>query len=358
MTTAPTTEKTEKKQTAAEALLFGHAADLEKMRSFQQQKMAINRIVIPEFDSRAAAGDLDEAFVDSLRPGLWQPIVLVPIMGTDKYMVVAGRRRLRGYIALKRTEIPYVMPDGITLKDVTDQAGLQIALQNITVAENAFRKGLNDWDIACTMLAQKRSGLRQDKIAEMWGRKPPYVSQKLSLFDLAKPVQELVQKFANDPGTFSKARKLLEVTDPDVQVTIAADAFNPEKEYQVRDVEALVERFKAAYELEQQKQKEREAAAKAGPAKKESGAKEEAADTSDKGAKGAAKQEKDPYAEAKLISISVARQFMKDHAAKVKKMQAADGQDPVKLAYEKGKQDGMELMCGVKDLPKVYTDKK
>lgn len=352
-------EKTDAKKTDAikevAGPIFGHLVNIEALRSFVQPKMALSRIVVPDFDSRAGEEELPQDFLDSLQPGLWQPIVLVPIAGSDKFMVIAGRRRLRGYAKLGRTEIPYTMPEGIVLKDAKDQAGLQAALQLVTVAENKFRKDLNHWDMAVTMQKQKEAGVPQEQIASMWGVKPPFVSQHLSLFKLQPAVQELCRKHANDPGMFSKARRMGEVDEPEVQVQIAKDAFDAKHNFEVRDVDVIVDRFKAnkAALLEKEAERKKKAAEDAAAAKKNGGA----ADKKDEKKEEPKKEEKDPYGEAKAIPLTIARQLLADHAAKVKKMLAAPNTNKETLAFEKGVQKGLEMSFAISTLPKAYAEK-
>lgn len=378
MTQTEKTEKTEKKSkqddiitapaAAAESVktagpIFGHAVDIAALLSYTQPKMAISRIIMPDFDSRAGEEELPQDFIDSLQDGLWQPIILVPILGSDKFMVVGGRRRLRGYIKLGRKEIAFTVPEGLVMQNAKDQAGFQLALQKITVSENKFRKDLNHWDTAVTFLKQKQAGVPQESIASMWGVKAPYVSQHLALFTKLQPAsQELCRKHANDPGMFSKARKLCEIDEPEVQVQIAKDAFDPKNNFDVAAVDQLVERYKVNKASLLEKEEARKKAAAEAAANKGKGDDKKAEGGKAEGGKAEGKKEeeekKSPFAEAKPISVGIGRKLLEDHAARVKKLVSAPNTDKEKLAFEKGVQKGLEMAFGVTKLPAVYNNDK
>jgi len=364
------TEKTEKKAKTDDIIaapqgdtvkeagpIFGHAVNIDALLAFKQPKMAINRIVVPDFDSRAGEEELPQDFIDSLVDGLWQPIVLVPIADSDKFMVVAGRRRLRGYIKLGRKEIAYTMPEGLVMKDAKDQAAYQLALQKIAVAENKFRKELNHWDTAVTFLKQKQAGVPQETIASMWGVKAPYVSQHLALFSKLQPAaQELCRKHANEPGMFSKARRICEVDEPEVQIQIAKDAFDPKNNFEVKDVDLLVDRFKAGKEALLEKEAARKKAAAEAAANKGKG--EDKGEDKKSDEKKEDEKKPSPFAEAKPISVAIGRKLLEDHAARVKKLVGTPNFDKEKLAYEKGVQKGLEMAFSVAEIPKAYSKEK
>jgi ParB/RepB/Spo0J family partition protein len=334
--------------------LFGHVIDMAALLSFKREMMPVSRLVFPDFDSRGSdEAALPEDFVESVRAGIIEPVVICPIAGTDRFMIIDGRRRVRGAIECGMTEVPYTMPPvTATIADGNNQDAFQRLMAAATIHANKHRKGLNDWDVAVTMKRLVDDGMPQKDVAAQWGVAPPYVSQHISLFKLDPAVQELLKKHANSQGAFSKARKLLEVTNPTVQREIAKDAFDVAKAFEVKDVDFVVDQFKAKLAAEEEKAAEKAAAAAAGaPAGK--GGKETPAAGKDATPPAPAV---DPYKDAKFVGINTARELLAAQAAKVSKMTRADGTDPAKLAYEKGREAGLKQALGLVPLPKSLTN--
>jgi ParB family chromosome partitioning protein len=121
--------------------------------------------------------------------GLLQPIVIQKNPSTNRYILVAGQRRLDAFRRLGREVIPAI------IKDASDGALIVDAL-----IENIQREDLNPLEIALSIERLKKekakSGekLTYDEIASLIGKDKGAVSKLMSLLKLDTKVQELVGK--------------------------------------------------------------------------------------------------------------------------------------------------------------------
>ena len=115
--------------------------------------------------------------------GVVQPILVRPLVGSDKYEIIAGERRWRAAQMAGLHEVPAL------IRDVPDQTAACIAL-----IENIQREDLNPLEEAQTLSRLLHEfKMTHDTIAEAVGRSRSMVSNLLRLLDLHIEVQELLQ---------------------------------------------------------------------------------------------------------------------------------------------------------------------
>jgi ParB/RepB/Spo0J family partition protein len=340
-----TTEKTNKK---ASNVNSGATVEGFEFDFLEATESAANvdpkTLIFPNFDSRADSGadaKLDPSFAADIKAnGILQPPLVTPVRnretGKTGLLIVAGRQRVRAAI-LAANDVNRVVPVHIktmTLKEAYIACGV----------ENIKRKSLSFWDEASYMRRLRDElGLKQTEIKEQLGVADSKVSQYLAVFDLDERVQKMVKRGMLDPGANTKVRSLKAVKDPDQQYGLAVKA--ADSGWTSDDIDEAVKRLEAQLAAKEKAAKERAAAKKAGGKKEkekdEEGAEVEASDDSMFDAKAIAPLKKAEF-HALLESVG----------AKIEKMRSKDTVDETKLAYERGKLDGLKLATGLKALPK------
>jgi ParB/RepB/Spo0J family partition protein len=301
-------------------------------------------LLFPNFDSRADSTDskLDPNFVADIKAnGILQPPLVTPVRdrstGKTGLLIVAGRQRVRAAIAAAndKNKVVPVHIKTLTLREAVVACGV----------ENIKRKSLSFWDEACYMrMLRDEFGFKQTEIKDELGVADSKVSQYLAVFDLDERVQKMVRKGQMDPGANTKVRALKAVKDPDAQYALANKA--SELGWTADDIEEAAKRLEAKMAARAKADKER-AEAKKATAKKTS----EGEETD--GAAEAADDENmfDPKSIAPLKKAEF-HALLESVGAKIEKMRSKDTVDETKLAYERGKLDGLKLATGLKALPK------
>lgn len=342
-TTTETTKKAKKatngEAAAPAASLFGHTIGHAKDNTLH---VPLGALVFPDFDGRAGEKPLPEEFVASVAEGIREPVLVAPIKGAEnKYVIVAGRRRVRAAKEAKLKEVPVRI---IEIPTGTSPSEMDALLATITFQENLQRENPNDWDIAVGCKRLIDAGFTQDQVAGICLKGVPWVSQHLGLMKLDTRVQNLCRAHANGEGMFSKARQLLRISDADQQYEVAKDAFSKEKMWTSNDVQNVVEKIKA-----------KEAASAEREAQKAKAPKKRAA----KGEAGAADPEEapeSPYAKAKVeIGARELRELLDMYDRKLRGQRDRDAGDD-KIAYTRGVLDGLKMAGGLKDLPKSLVE--
>lgn len=109
--------------------------------------------------------------------GLIQPITVKKIDSNDRYVLVAGERRLRAFELLKRTSIPAILTMGNA--------------DEIALIENIQREDLDPLDEAEAFeLMIKRHGYTQEQLGTIIGKAQNTVSQTLILLKLPTIIRE------------------------------------------------------------------------------------------------------------------------------------------------------------------------
>lgn len=109
--------------------------------------------------------------------GLIQPITVKKVDSNDRYVLVAGERRLRAFELLKRTSIPAILTMGNA--------------DEIALIENIQREDLDPLDEAEAFeLMIKRHGYTQEQLGTIIGKAQNTVSQTLILLKLPTIIRE------------------------------------------------------------------------------------------------------------------------------------------------------------------------
>ncbi len=157
--------------------------------------------------------------------GVLQPLIVTPSDVPDRYVLIAGERRLRASKLAGLTDVPVIV------RDVNTQDRLELAL-----IENIQRENLNPIEEALAyQLLVKEFSLTQEEVAKRVGKERSTVANTMRLLQLPDFVKE-------DIGagrlTMGHARVLLAVKDHVEVKDIRDHIIN--KELSVRQTEALV----------------------------------------------------------------------------------------------------------------------
>lgn len=342
------TEMTEKKKKTPVATLEGVEAFNYDLLEATESAANVDpkTLLFPNFDSRADSADakLDPSFAADIKAnGILQPPLVTPVRdkttGKTGLLIVAGRQRIRAAIlaANDKNKVVPVHIKTMTLKEAVIACGI----------ENIKRKSLSFWDEASYMrMLRDEIGLKQTEIKEQLGVADSKVSQYLAVFDLDERVQKMVKKGLLDPGANTKVRALKAVKDPDQQYGLAVKA--ADAGWTSDDIDEAVKRLEAQAAAKEKAAKERAAAKKANAKK----ASDEGAETE---VASEAADDDDHLFDPKSIAPLKKAEFhalLESVGAKIEKMRAKDTVDETKLAYERGKLDGLKLATGLKALPK------
>lgn len=340
-----TTETTPKKSRKA-ATPTVDAVDTFPFEMLEATKTADNvdpnSLIFPNFDSRADSENikLEPSFADDVKAnGILQPPLVTPVRhketGKVGLLIVAGRQRVRAAIAAandKNRVIP-VHIKTLTLLQAVIACGV----------ENIKRRSLSFWDEANYMRSLRDEfGLKQTQIKDELGVADSKVSQYLAVFDCDDRVQKMVRKGQLEPGTGTKIRALKAVKDGDEQYAIAVKAI--EKGWTADDIDEAAKRLEAKLAAAEKAAKERAAAKKA---KKDGEAETEAEAEVE-----AEAEEKYALDAIAIVKAAELRALLNSIDAKISRMRSRENVDESKLAYERGKLDGLKLASGLKALPK------
>ena len=184
------------------------------------------------------AGALQELAESIREQGVMQPL-LVRLVGTGKYEIIAGERRFRAATIAGLTEVP------VLVSGADDQAAAAMAL-----VENMQREDLNPLEESQGLARLiEEFGFTHEQAAKAVGKSRSAISNLLRLAQLAKPVQAMLLAGDIDMG---HARALLAL-DKAAQITAANQI--AAKKLSVREAESLVKKLSAEFSLVQQKPK-------------------------------------------------------------------------------------------------------
>jgi len=192
-----------------DALLGGVREEEEKgLDASSVRKIKVDAIVPNphqprrEFDA-AALEDLSS----SIRAqGVLQPVLVRPV-GSGRFELVAGERRLRASKMAGLKEIPSLV------REMTDQESLAIAL-----IENLQREDLNPVEEALGyQQLQQQFGLSQEELSRQVGKSRSAVANALRLLNLPADVQKNIQTGIVSAG---HGRALMSITDPEPQAEL------------------------------------------------------------------------------------------------------------------------------------------
>jgi ParB family chromosome partitioning protein len=168
--------------------------------------------------------------------GVIQPII-VRSLGTDKYEVIAGERRLRACKIAGLSEVPAIV------REVDDAEAMAMA-----ITENIQREDLNAIELArAYSILISQFNLTQEQLAQAVGKSRSAVANMLRLLQLPQEIQGHVLSGRISMG---HARALLALENENQQVSVCKRVI--EAGLSVRQTESLVQRL-----LHQPKSQER-----------------------------------------------------------------------------------------------------
>jgi len=173
------------------------------------------------------AGKLDELAQSIREKGVLQPILAKK---TERgYMIIAGERRWRASQIAGKKEVPVI------IKELSDHEILELAL-----IENIQREDLNPIEEAESYQRLIIDlGLTQEEISKRVGKDRSTIANALRLLKLTKEVRE---KISSNELSVGHARCLITIEDKKLQNQLMEEILA--KQYSVRQVEALVKRFR------------------------------------------------------------------------------------------------------------------
>jgi len=167
--------------------------------------------------------------------GVFQPVHVR--RQADRFVLVAGERRLRASKLAGKTQIPAI------IVDVADQTSAALAM-----IENLQRQELNFLEEALGYQALiKKYSMTQTKVAQMMGKSQSAVANKCRLLKLSDEVLDAVR----DKGlTERHTRALLMLTKKTLQLQVINQV--EKKQLTVKATENLVERIRMSEKLDSQ----------------------------------------------------------------------------------------------------------
>ncbi len=174
------------------------------------------------FDSQAL-----QELADSIRAnGVVQPVVVRPTPA-GRFVLILGERRCRASKLAGKATIPAIV------RSVSDEQAAEM-----TIVENLQRQDLNCLEQANAFARLSREfGLTQEQIGQRTGMARESVSNYMRLLKLPPMVQHYL---GEGKLGFSEARVLLQLTDPELILTIADEAVR--KQMSVLQLKDLVDR--------------------------------------------------------------------------------------------------------------------
>ena len=205
--------------------LLGGKTDAANNTESELRQLKIGDLTPGKYQPRTRMdrGALEELAQSIKQRGIVQPILTRAIAG-GKFEIVAGERRWRAAQIAGLTTVP------VLVREIADDAALGIGL-----IENIQREDLNAMEEAAGILRLiEEFALTHEEAAQAVGRSRAAVTNLLRLFELAKPVQDMVMEAKLDMG---HARALLSLAKSK-QVELAHQIVH--KNLSVRDAERLV----------------------------------------------------------------------------------------------------------------------
>ena len=170
---------------------------------------------------------LEELAASIRAKGVVQPII-ARSLGTDKYEVVAGERRLRACRMAGLSDVPAIV------REVDDAEAMALA-----ITENIQREDLNAIELArAYSILMNEFDLTQDVLAQAVGKSRSAVANMLRLLQLPQEIQEHV---LSGKVSMGHARALLALKHENQQIGVCKKVI--ESELSVRQTEGLVQKL-------------------------------------------------------------------------------------------------------------------
>jgi ParB family chromosome partitioning protein len=173
------------------------------------------------------AESLEELAASIKDKGIVQPII-VRSLGSDKYEMIAGERRLRAARLAGLLEAPAIV------REVDDAEAMALA-----ITENIQREDLNAIELSrAYSILMNQFNLTQEQLAQAVGKSRPAVANMLRLLQLPQEIQEYV---LSDKISMGHARALLALEHEGQRISICKKAI--ELDLSVRQTERLVQKL-------------------------------------------------------------------------------------------------------------------
>lgn len=144
------------------------------------RKIAIDLIEPNPEQPRREIGDLTELSASIREKGVLEPLLVKPVAGTGKWMIIAGERRWRSAKLAGLKEVPCIE------MDLDENSIAEIAL-----IENLQRKDLNVWEEADGLRSLiERFDYTQEQIAQKISKSRSTVSEFMSIANLPESIRE------------------------------------------------------------------------------------------------------------------------------------------------------------------------
>ncbi|ARV20622.1 Chromosome-partitioning protein Spo0J [Curvibacter sp. AEP1-3] len=152
--------------------MFGASADLPRIIELDIQQVEANPDQPRKFFDESALMELAQSIEAK---GLLQP-VLVKVLEGERYMIVAGERRLRAHQLLSRPTIAAVITEGDT--------------DEVAIIENVQRENLRPMELAESLgRLMETHGYTQEDAAKVIGKARNTVTELLSLLKLPEAIE-------------------------------------------------------------------------------------------------------------------------------------------------------------------------
>ena len=171
------------------------------------REIEISKIVTNPFQPRKVFNkkSINELAKSIEKYGLMQPIIVVK--DKDKYILVAGERRLRAFKSLGRNRIKAIISD-ISLNELREYA----------LIENIQREDLNAIEIALSLKSLiDEYGFTHEELAKNIGKSRAYISNMLRLLNLPQIAKE---KIIQNKITYGHAKVLVGLNEEEIKKSI------------------------------------------------------------------------------------------------------------------------------------------
>jgi len=204
------------------------AGYLKELPASGINEIDIEKIVTNPFQPRREFSEesIEELAQSIKKHGLLQPIVV--IKDNDRYILVAGERRLRAFKKLGKEKIKAVITD-YSKEDLREYA----------LIENIQREDLNPVEIALSLHSLiEEHGYTHEELAKNIGKSRTYITNMLRVLNLP---QNVIKKIKNNEISFGHAKILVSLPAEKIEEAVKEIE---EKNLSVRETEKLVKKLK------------------------------------------------------------------------------------------------------------------
>jgi ParB family chromosome partitioning protein len=165
--------------------------ELTKSHQFIGRTIQLSKIEPNPEQPRVEMGDLSELVASIREKGVLEPLLVKPLTGLDRWLIIAGERRWRAAQLAGLTELPCIE------LDIDEREIAEIAL-----IENLQRKDLTIWEEADAYQALiDRFNYTHEDMAKKLGKSRSSVTETLTIASLPS----LVRQKCIESGIFSKS---------------------------------------------------------------------------------------------------------------------------------------------------------